>query len=242
MPALIGEESWEGDWLERWYDFGKPRPVTVVRDGALALNVNGDESFQSGAIRRQELSDARGITVETQLSVRISRAQWQSIRVMLRGATDLQRVTEADREDGLIGALGVPRQECAVAVPAGEGERCRVDSRRTWATTTCISRSLPGFVKGAGFRCADDSSRRALCRGGGWASGVREPRARGDRRAGAAASAWECCRNGVDGGAGADLAGGGDGARGDGSAEREAGAEGGGDGAGEAGGTPAQGK
>ncbi len=121
VPALIGEESWEGDWLERWYDFGKPRPVTVVRDGALALNVNGDESFQSGAIRRQELSDARGITVETQLSVRISRAQWQSIRVMLRDASDLQRVTDADREDGLIGALGVPRQECAVAVPAGEG-------------------------------------------------------------------------------------------------------------------------
>ncbi|MBK9410503.1 MAG: hypothetical protein IPN47_21145 [Gemmatimonadetes bacterium] len=92
-----------------------------MRDGALALNVNGDESFQSGAIRRQELSDARGITVETQLSVRISRAQWQSIRVMLRDASDLQRVTDADREDGLIGALGVPRQECAVAVPAGEG-------------------------------------------------------------------------------------------------------------------------
>jgi hypothetical protein len=58
--------------------------------------------------------------------------------------------------------------------------------------------------------------------------------------ASAAASAWECCGNGVDGGAREDLAGGGDGARGDGSAEREAGGEGGGDGAGEAGGGAGQ--
>lgn len=118
---LVAEETWGDDWKSRWYDYGWPAPRLRVRDGVRVFDVNGDGSFQSGAITLRDFPSATGVMVDTRLSLRITRDQWQVVKVTVRGAVDLRRVSPADRRNGLLGSVGVPRGECSLSVPNGEG-------------------------------------------------------------------------------------------------------------------------
>jgi len=78
--------------------------------------------ISAGAITLREFPSAAGVLVETRLALRITRDQWQSVQLVVRGAVDLRRVSSTDRRNGLIGTVGLPRGECALGVPFGEGK------------------------------------------------------------------------------------------------------------------------
>lgn len=119
---LVAEETWAEDWKSRWYEYGWPAPRLSVRDGLRVLDVNGDGSFSSGVITLREFPSAAGVLVETRVALRITRDQWQSVQLVVRGAVDLRRVSSSDRRNGLIGTVGLPRGECVLGVPFGEGK------------------------------------------------------------------------------------------------------------------------
>jgi DNA-binding SARP family transcriptional activator len=115
------EERWDSTWAERWVDFGTPRPVVVRLPDRARLNVNGDGSFRSGALSRQPIDGARGLSVDATLAVRITKPQWQVIALSLVSAGKRPVPSEAERAMGALDSFGAPDGNCGVQLPAGEG-------------------------------------------------------------------------------------------------------------------------
>lgn len=121
VTAALMTESWDAGWSSRWWPYGEPRPVVEVRDGVRALDVNGDGSFASGAVLAMAIPLAGGVAAETRVSVRITKPQWQTIKLLLRPAVDLRRMSDEDRANGNIHFDPSRNDECGFGLPAGEG-------------------------------------------------------------------------------------------------------------------------
>jgi len=118
---LRGRETWDTTWTSRWFTFGRPRPRVVERDGERHFHNSGDGKYLSGATSLDSIPTARGVAVETRVSLRLTRHQWQVVRVGLGPARDLSRISADERETGLIWQAVDPMPSCTFGLPGGEG-------------------------------------------------------------------------------------------------------------------------
>jgi len=121
LSAAVAREPWDSTWATRWFDYGTPRPVVVQRPTGPMLNVNGDGSFSSGVLSRQVFAVAKGLSVEADVSLRLTRLQWQQVQFGLAGPVDVDSVSSADRRNGIIRSSSDILSACSLALPAGEG-------------------------------------------------------------------------------------------------------------------------
>ncbi|MBK8002878.1 MAG: hypothetical protein IPK12_02780 [Gemmatimonadetes bacterium] len=117
-------ETWDDTWTSRWEAAGAPAPRVVPGPGGIRgfLN-NGDGSYASGAVSRQQWDPGEGLGLEAQLLTPVTEAQFQLLQVHL--VEPDERQLAAERERGLGAALAPtainPAEACGVLYPAGEG-------------------------------------------------------------------------------------------------------------------------
>ena len=116
-------ERWDADWRRRWRVFGLPPAIIVQSNHGPALLPNGDGSYPSGAYMPAAFASGDGAGFEVELSLPITRTQWQTLSIELlagRALTVLRgwdhRTGAGPAFDGGLCAMGVPGDEGAVGL------------------------------------------------------------------------------------------------------------------------------
>ena len=115
-------EVWDRIDSTRWTEFGEPLPqLTRNSRGLRGLNNGGDGRYGSGLYGRRSFDASRGLGLEAEVSLPITRVQWQ---VQLLSLIDDRRYRPGswDRRTGWppwnVGAIN---NTCEFGYPAGEG-------------------------------------------------------------------------------------------------------------------------
>lgn len=112
-------ESWTKDWTQRWTPIGSPPGIVVPTDRGPALLPNGDGSYVSGAFTPVSFAATKGVGFEADVSLRITRTQWQTLTLDLHGATALEALRKWDLRTGA--GPSMVATVCNVGFPADEG-------------------------------------------------------------------------------------------------------------------------
>ncbi len=121
--SFLLRESWAGGVRDNWIPFGDPSPLLVTsRDGRRAFLNNGDGSYPSGAFTRSHWPARGGLGVEADVSVALTKGQWQVALLDLVGGLDSALAGNWDfRSEGMPNTSALPRQTCGLGYPDGEG-------------------------------------------------------------------------------------------------------------------------
>lgn len=124
VHAPLLNETWDDTWTSRWQAGGAPAPRVVTGPGGIRgfLN-NGDGSYASGAVSRQQWDPGEGLGLEAQLLTPVTESQFQLLNIYFAEPDDQQAAIE--REHGLAAALSgtaiSPTEVCGIQYPYGEG-------------------------------------------------------------------------------------------------------------------------
>lgn len=122
--SLLLSEEWDDTWTSRWEAGGAPAPRVVSGPGGIRgfLN-NGDGSYLSGAVSRQQWDPGEGLGLEVQLLTPVTQSQFQQLQLHFEEPDEQQLATE--REQGLAAALSATAinsaDACGILYPGGEG-------------------------------------------------------------------------------------------------------------------------
>ncbi len=112
IVTAMPSEYWADSTLAGWRRLGNPVPsVFYLADGARALAINGDGSFDSGLLGLVAIGTSRGMGADFLVSTPIDRTKWQSLRLHL-----ISHPT--------VGANGMATGQlsCGFTIPTGEGD------------------------------------------------------------------------------------------------------------------------
>jgi hypothetical protein len=150
--TTVFDERWTGTVDARWLRYGDPTPrIDRARDGSRALLPNGDATYGSGVVARSGVPLGRGVGLEAEVEVPVTRLQWQSIAVGL--------ITGSD---GAVSAAFSPNQiapdgdgsahVCSVHYPAGEGQSATDRLAVSGGQSNTIFGAAAEYARGAPFR------------------------------------------------------------------------------------------
>jgi DNA-binding SARP family transcriptional activator len=111
----------------RWIPVGFPPAEVVTEDGEQVLHLKGDEKYTDGIVLRSPLSLSRGITIEMEFKMNVTRTVHQSFGFCIRDTNP----EEVDREQG-----GFPNSgaEVCIRYPAQEFEKLDLTEASIWVT------------------------------------------------------------------------------------------------------------
>ena len=135
--TVVLQEDWTGPLERQWISFGRPQPVIVRYDDRPALLPNGDGVFPSGVYSRALIPTARGLTVEYEARLPVTRFKLQS----LGAALILWGPSPALEQWDHTSLAGPPNETlCRAHFPPGEGggamRRLGVEARNSTAAFT----------------------------------------------------------------------------------------------------------
>lgn len=146
--TVVLQEDWTGPLDRQWIPYGRPRPMIVQYDDRPALLPNGDGVYPSGVYSRALLPTARGLTVEYEARLPVTRFKLQTLGVALILWGPSPALEQWDHS-----SLAGPPHEmvCRAHFPPGEGgsamRRLGVEARNAAAAFTG-SPPPPGFYDG----------------------------------------------------------------------------------------------
>ncbi len=115
------EETWTTLDTARWLPFGIPRPHLDKGPGGMAgLNNGGDGSSISGLFSAEVHDVSRGFGLEAQVSVPVTRSQWQTLSLSLNSSRGWP-IEGWDRVTGASPGSGLSDEACVAGFPNGEG-------------------------------------------------------------------------------------------------------------------------
>lgn len=107
VPVFI--EEWRDSEMKKWSVFGDPKPMVVSDSQAhSAFFINGDKTFESGAVTRDAFAIDNGLGAELTVRAPIIRPKWQRINIALDQLQSL-------------GSDGANLGPCALRTPPEEG-------------------------------------------------------------------------------------------------------------------------
>ncbi|MDQ8154296.1 MAG: hypothetical protein P3B98_06495, partial [Gemmatimonadota bacterium] len=115
----VMQESWGEGWMKRWRVFGTPAATVINTTRGPALLPNGDGSYPTGAYSPTPIAALSGVGFEAELSLKITRTQWQTLGLDMRDPAMLTAIRIWDHRTGDSPDLGRPY--CALGVPGDEG-------------------------------------------------------------------------------------------------------------------------
>lgn len=149
--AIILRERWSADWPARWRTFGTPVPRlhSVVGDG-VALSIEGEGRFHSGAYARQAFTREEGVFVRARLSTTVNLPQWQDITIGLHGGVDSVRMAGWDHRDGYLwssGRIEPDAPQCRLIYAGGMEGRHYADSLQLDVTGQSLRAAAPPSLR-----------------------------------------------------------------------------------------------
>jgi len=94
QPRFV--EEWTDTSMSRWSRFGRPSPSTSrAADGSAVMRNNGEGSFESGALSRDEFDPSLGLAVDLRVSTRVTMSQWQAMQLGVFSGLDVARYERA---------------------------------------------------------------------------------------------------------------------------------------------------
>ena len=151
--SLALDERWDNGFGGRWVRFGSPTPVLDSTDGRFTMWNAGDGSLLSGVVLSDSLSPQAGVAVEAEVSVKITRPQWQQLQVAIAPTLDRPATGEQSMRDGVLNARRSVVGECRIIYPGAAEGRWAADTVAGLSGTEVLHRvALPGARKGQWMR------------------------------------------------------------------------------------------
>lgn len=124
VPSIrtLLSETWADGITAPWVAFGDPRPVVdTLPDGSHALRNNGEGSFWSGVYTSDRYPVRDGLTLETWVSVTVTKDQWQTVQVSLEDQLDDDDLRRWKHRYGNIPLRRNEGSPCVIGYPGAEG-------------------------------------------------------------------------------------------------------------------------
>lgn len=115
-PATgVLSEDWREARLDRWYEFGLPRPTVELEGRRHVLLLNGDGFYESGLISRDAIAVGNGVAVDAEIALPLTSPQGQLLRLGIREAAPFDWAQRAGIDATLFQRAGTVL--CAVSLP-----------------------------------------------------------------------------------------------------------------------------
>ena len=124
VPSIrtLASETWADGIVAPWVAFGDPLPVVdTLPDGSHALRNNGDGSFSSGVYTSDQYPVRDGLTLDTWVSVTVTKDQWQIVHLSFEDQLDDDDLRRWKHRYGNIPRRRNDDSPCTIAYPGAEG-------------------------------------------------------------------------------------------------------------------------
>ncbi|MCU0649201.1 MAG: hypothetical protein MUF00_14475 [Gemmatimonadaceae bacterium] len=150
--TTLFDERWTGAVDSRWQRYGDPAPrIGRARDGSRALLPNGDATYSSGVVARAGVPLGRGVGIEAEVEVPVTRLQWQNVAVALITGSDAM-IGTAFAPDRVAPGDAPLFIACSVNYPAGEGQSAADRLVVSGGQSVTIFGAAPEYARGVPFR------------------------------------------------------------------------------------------